>query len=334
MKCVKSRLILSLMTACIAGCAATEPVEAPSFTRPASADPFYNWPGHPHEIERRLTQEDFEARRVEDAGAGVTGAEKVTLAFDSDGTEMKVKWKVVPSSLDGWNNSPRKELAAYQIQKWFLDPEDYVVPTTVVICRPMEKIRVRRFKPTVDGTNCVLFVLSAWLENVTVPDELYDAERFRTDAPYAYHLANFNTLAVLIDHRDGRAGNFLVSKDDEDRRVYAVDNGISFNAWIWNYFVTNWEDMRVPAVPKTTIDRLRRLRDEDYERLGVLVEMRLDENGIFRQVPPGPNLDPGKGAQLRDGIVQFGLTRLEIHEVRDNVEDLLEDVDEGEIAVF
>jgi hypothetical protein len=198
----------------------------------------------------------------------------------------------------------------------------------------MEKLRNPELKPTIENTNCVLFVLSVWLENVTVPDQLYDEQRFRTDPSYAYHLANFNILAVLIDHRDGREGNFLVSKNDRDRRVYSVDNGISFNAWIFNYFVTNWEDIHVPAVPKTTIDRLRRLTDEDYERLGVVVEMRLDENGVFHQVPPGPNLAPRQGARQRDGIVQFGLTRFEIDEVRDNVEDLLEDVDEGELAVF
>jgi hypothetical protein len=189
-------------------------------------------------------------------------------------------------------------------------------------------------KPTVEGTNCVLFVLSAWLENVTVPDQLYDEERFRTDANYAYHLANFNVLAVLIDHRDGREGNFLVSKDEADRRVYAIDNGISFSSWIWNYFVTNWEDILVPAIPKTTVDRLRQLTDADYEKLGVVVEMRLDENGIFRQVPSGPNLSPRRGARRGEGIIQFGLTQFEIDEVRDNVEDLIEDVDEGELAVF
>jgi len=334
MKCVKYSLAFVLTTACLAGCASKDMVELPRHSRPASEDPFYNWPGHPDELERRLTQESFEAHRVVDAGAGVTGAQKATLIFDSDDTELKVKWKVVPPSLDGWNNSPRKELAAYEIQKWFLDPEDYVVPTTVVHCRPVEKIRVLDVEPTVEGTKCVLFVLSVWLEEVTVPDELYHEERFQNDPAYAYHLANFNTLAVISDHRDGRDGNFLVSKRDEDRRVYAVDNGISFSSWIWNYFVTNWDDMRVPAIPQTTVDRLRGLQREDYEKLGVIVELRLDENGIFHQVPPGPNLDPGRGARLRDGIVQFGLTRYEIREVRDNVEDLLEDVDEGEIAVF
>jgi hypothetical protein len=328
-------LILTLVAACIAGCAAGEPVALPDLTeRTAPADPFYNWPGRPDEIERRLTEQDFDARQVVDAGGGVTGAQKATLYFPSDDMELKVKWKVVPPSLDGWNNSPRKELAAYEIQKWFLEPEEYVVPTTVVHCRPMAKIRDPRLKPTVEGTNCVLFVLSAWLENVTVPDQLYDEERFRTDANYAYHLANFNVLAVLIDHRDGREGNFLVSKDEADRRVYAIDNGISFSSWIWNYFVTNWEDILVPAIPKTTVDRLRQLTDADYEKLGVVVEMRLDENGIFRQVPSGPNLSPRRGARRGEGIIQFGLTQFEIDEVRDNVEDLIEDVDEGELAVF
>jgi hypothetical protein len=198
----------------------------------------------------------------------------------------------------------------------------------------MELIQDKSRRPTVKGTDCLLIVLSVWLENVTVPDKFYDEQRFRTDARYAYHMANFNILAILVDHRDGRKGNFLVSKNDADRRVYAVDNGISFGSWIWNYFVDNWEDMHVPAVPKTTVDRLRRLTDRDYEKLGVVVEMRLDDKGIFRQVPPGPNLNPRRGARLGNGVIQFGLTKGEIDEVRDNVEDLLEDVDDGELAVF
>lgn len=326
---------LALVAAGIGGCGTKKPVVPPPFTHDtAVADPFYNWPGRPDALEHRLIEQHFEARRVVGAGGGVTGAQKATLYFPSDGTELTVKWKMVPHSLDGWNNSPRKELAAYQIQKWFLDLEDYVVPTTVLHCRRMEEIRDKSIRPTVEGTNCVLFVLSVWLKNVTVPDRLYDEERFRVDAHYAYHMANFNVLTVLIDHRDGRKGNFLVSKNDQDRRVYSVDNGISFNSWIWNYFVYNWEDLHVPAVPKTTVERLRRLTDQDYQSLGVVVEMRLDENGVFYQVPPGPSLDPDEGARFDHGVIQFGLTESEIDEVRDNVEDLLEEVDEGEVAVF
>jgi predicted small lipoprotein YifL len=328
-------LALAIVVASVAGCASKGYAPPPPIDPDHSeVEPFYNWPAHPNELERRLIEREFEVRRVEGAGGGVTGAQKVTLYFPADDTEVAVKWKLVPRGLDGWNNSPRKELAAYEIQKWFLDPEEYIVPTTTMQCRPMNLIRDPSIKPTVDGTNCVLFALAVWLNNVTVPDKLYDEQRFQTDARYARHMANFNVLAILIDHRDGRQGNFLVSKNEADRRVYAVDNGISFNAWIWNYFVDNWEDAHVPALPKTTVDRLRRLTDADYEKLGVIVEMRLDENGVFQQVPPGPNLNPRRGARLGEGVVQLGLTKSEIDEVRDNVEDLLEDVDDGDLAVF
>lgn len=328
-------LIPVLFAVGVAGCASKEHVAPPPFDHDNSKiDPFYNWPGHPEELERRLIEHEFIARRVEGAGGGVTGAQKATLHFPGDDTELKVKWKVVPHGLDGWNNAPRKELAAYEIQKWFLDQEDYIVPTTSIHCRPMELIRDPNLEPTVKGTNCVLFALAVWLENVTVPDELYNEQRFQTDPRYAYHMANFNVLAILIDHRDGREGNFLVSKNDADRRVYAVDNGISFGSWIWNYFVDNWEDLHVPALPRTTVERLRHVTDEDYQKLGIIVEMRLDENGVFQQVPPGANLNPRKGARLGDGVVQFGLTKSEIDEVRENVEDLLEEVDEGDLAVF
>lgn len=270
----------------------------------------------------------------EDAGGGVTGAKKASLEFP-DGISIEVKWKDFPRGLDGWNNSPRKEIAAYQIQKWFLDPEHYVVPTTVARCVDVDEIRGLAAVATLDKSRCVLVTLAVWLQNVTVPDKLYDEERFLSSPDYAFHMANFNILTTLIDHRDGRKGNFLSAKSGDVPRVYAADNGISFSTWIWNYFVRNWEDIRVPALPRPSVERLRGISAQDYASLAVLLEMRLDESGMLRTVEdPGPPIDPDEGARWRGGVLQLGLTQSEIDEVRENVEEILEAVDGGELAQF
>jgi hypothetical protein len=249
---------------------------------------------------------------------------------------MVTKWKDAPPDLDGVNNSPRKELAAYAIQRIFLDPADYVVPAAVARCEPIETYRERHklASATVEGTNCVLGVLSVWVTHVTVPEVLYDEERFRSDYQYAYFMSNFNLLTYLIKHRDGRDGNILVSEDDSRREVFSVDNGIAFGARIFNYFVPNWYKLRVAAVRKDSIDRLREIRREDLDFLAVVAQLEVDDEGILRAVPPGPSLAPDDGAVARDGTVQFGLTTSEIDGVYARIQALIQAVDEGRVPVF
>ena len=55
------------------------------------------------------------------AGKGTTGAEKAKLYVPAIDREIVVKWKEMPRpDLDGNNNSPRRELAAYAIQRLVL----------------------------------------------------------------------------------------------------------------------------------------------------------------------------------------------------------------------
>jgi hypothetical protein len=61
----------------------------------------------------------------------VTGARRLEVDLDK---RVWVEWKPMPRLLDGINDSPRKELAAYQFQELFLDPGDYVVPTSAPCC--------------------------------------------------------------------------------------------------------------------------------------------------------------------------------------------------------
>ena len=298
--------------------------------------PFRHWALDPATAERQLADQDFRITAFEDAGGGVTGASKVELVLEG-GERITVKWKPFPPGGDDWNNSPRKEIAAYEIQKWFLDPEHYVVPTTVVRCVDLEELRPwqPQAEASFEGSNCLLVTLSVWLEGVTAPEDLYDEERFRRDSTYAFHIANLDIVTTLIDHRDGRRGNFLRSKAHHPPRFYAIDNGIAFSSRIWNYFARNWNDLRVPALPRESVARLRQLTAADYESMAVIEEFRLNEGGIFRTVAePMAAIDRGRGVRWKNRVLQLGLQDSEIDEVRDNVEEILEAVDSQEVELF
>ena len=305
--------------------------------RAQPVEPAAHWPLPPAELERLLAYDDFTIRSVRGDVGGVMGVKKLKIVFPGREDWLAVKWKKAPSrDADGWNNTPRKEIAAYEIQKWFLDPADYVVPTTVVRCIPLEKYGMLdpTPKPNIRGTRCVLGTLVVWLEEVTVPEKLFDEERFASDARYAYHMANMNLLTYLIDHEDGRQGNFLVSEIESDRRVFSIDNGVSFGAKMKNFFVRNWDKIRVPALRRETIERLRRVTPEQIEALGVLAELRVDDSGILRPVPFSENANPRKGARVEPGWIQLGLTRGEIKDLRKRIERLLARVDAGSQPVF
>lgn len=299
-----------------------------------------NWPMAPSELDYRLAYEDFAIREVKRAGSGVTGASRLLVEFP-DGTTLKVKWKRFPArTLDGWNNSPRKEVAAYRIQRWLFDEQDYVVPTPVPRCIPLDVYRPidARAKVSVPGTTCVLGLFAVWMNDVEVVDDLEDEikdddGRFHTQPHFAENLSDMNLVTYLIDHRDGREGNFLISKDPADPRVFAIDNGIAFQGVPWNFFVPNWNKIRVPWLRRDPIDRLRAIPAEEIDRLQTLFDLNVDDAGVFRLKPPTPALDPTKGVRIASGHVQLGLTAKEIATLKGRIADLLNDVDAGKVRV-
>jgi hypothetical protein len=181
----------------------------------------------------------------------------------------------------------------------------------------------------------VLGVLALWLEELKLPNPLLDPVRFDSDYVYAYFMSNLNLVTYLMKHHDGREGNFLVSTIPNRRQVFAIDNGVAFGGIWYNWFVANWNSIRVPALRKESIDRLRGLTEQDFhDALGVVAQLELDDDGIYRIVDPGPNLDDDDGVRREGKILQLGLTDDEIEDVWDRVEDLIEDVDDGTIPVF
>ena len=305
--------------------------------RAGSPPPGNNWPMPPSEAERLFADAPLELVSMKATPQGVAGAHKAEIRFPGTGRQVAAKWKTAPAgTFDSWNNNPRKELATYAVQRWFLDPKDYVVPTVALRCIPIDDFRRVEPKatPSLDGTTCVLGEFSLWLEHVEVPDNLYDPARFEDDYNYAYHLSNFNVLAYLVEHRDGRPGNILVADDPRNRRVFAVDNGISFGGLIYNFLTTNWDVMRVPAIPRAMVERLRALDRAKLAALGTLVEVATDRGGVLHPVPGGKPIDPDRGVRVQPGRVQMGLTTAEIDAVAERVATLLRRVDDGTLRVF
>jgi hypothetical protein len=291
-------------------------------------------PRPPAEAARLLENERFELRDMKPATGGVTHVDRAVAHFPARGVDLPIKWKVAPSGGEGWDNVPRKEVAAFVIQKWFLDPDDWVVPPTAIRCIPVEEHRrFRDVDPVVDDTRCVLGMVAAWLQHVRNPDAVVDEDRFRNEPDYARHRADLNLLAYLIDHRDGRLANFVVPEDD-DSRIYLVDNGIAFGGLIWNYFRPNWNDIRVPALARTSVDRLRRVTAGDVGALLVLAQLEADARGVLQPTTREPPWDASDGARLGHGRAQFGLRAAEAAAVSARLTRLLARIDAREIALF
>jgi hypothetical protein len=306
--------------------------------RRAPAASYPNWPVPPEDAMAIMKGQAHDVRVAKRTQAGTGGAEKMKLWFDELKMNIDFKVKRVPPDLDGINNSPRRELAAFAVQRLFLDPPDYVVPTTVARCPPMEVWHALHEvdRPQLPDSSCMLVLAALWLDDVVVPEIVYDKERFLEDPVYARYLADFNLFTYMVDHRDGRSGNILVSGDPDRRQVFAIDNGVSFGP-IWpfyNWFVPNWNVLRVAALRKRSVDRLRSIEREDLDRLLVVQELRNDGTGNYVDVKTSPPLNEDGGAAARDGIVQFGLTSGEIDDLWGRIQAVIDGVDEGEIPVF
>ena len=249
--------------------------------------------------------------------------QRAVLLFE-DSTLVTAKWASAPRNGGRFNNEPRYEAAAYEIQKLFLDATDYVVPPTIIRAFPLDFVtaQVPEHRPTFgDAPRSVVVTLQYWLFNVQ-PDNFWQPERVRSDSLYARRIGNFNILTYLIGHLDANAGNFLISRDPSDPHVYAVDNGVSFGSEASNRG-DMWKDIQVDRLPRSTIDRLARLEGSDLERaLGVLAEFEI-RDGELIPVEPGENFSRNRGVRTRDDRIQFGLTSREIRDVEQRLRQLV-----------
>ncbi|NIW70918.1 hypothetical protein GWN15_18870 [candidate division KSB1 bacterium] len=286
------------------------------------------------EIEQRLKYEPFEIFKLQGSRYESDLTKRVILKWPNN-VYLQAKWK--RAAPGGWadNNEPRYEIAAYQLQKLFLEPEEYVVPPTVGKCLPVSQYKMIEpgVDPTFKNTSSVYFVLQYWLEQVS-PDEIFNKDRFDEDPRYARHLANMNILSYLIEHKDSNVGNFLISTDPENPRVFAVDNSLAFGSAESNRG-TRWRKIRVNRLPQSTIDKLRKISRENlHATLGIVEQYEIREYGRLVPIPPTENLNPDKGVRTSDKVIQFGLTAYEIDQVYDRLQNLLEGVDSGKYETF
>ena len=260
--------------------------------------------------------------------------EHVLLAFD-DSTAFEVKWAVAPPGGKAFNNEPRYEAAAYELQKLFLAERDYVVPPTVLRMIPQSVFAASkglRGEPTFDDTKNVLVALQYWTMSVS-PEGVFNEKRADRDSVYARHLGDLNILTYLIRHRDANKGNVLLAVDSVNPRLFAVDNGVAFDSPPSDRG-TDWQHMRVKRVSAATVARLRALTDSSLTAALAVVAQFERRGDDYVSTARGPSLDDGRGVRRGGAVLQLGLTSWEINGVRDRLRDLLEDIDRGKIKTF
>jgi hypothetical protein len=287
------------------------------------------------EIERRFQFEDLDIFKSEDLRKN--GSVKRVILRWSDGSYARAKWKRAPHNGHTRNNAPRFELAAYQYQKLFLHENEYVVPPTVMRSLPVTKYqeiekRTAKIEPTFDNTKSVCFVLQYWLENVNTND-VYSKERFQSDLTYARSLANMNLLCYLIKHNDSNVGNFLISTDPNEPRVFAVDNGMAFDSRE-SPRGQEWRVIRVKRLPNLTVERVRHIQLQDlHQTLGVVLQYEV-QDGQLKFVESTENINPKKGVRVSEDVIQFGLTDREIDDIFKRQQQLIKRIETGKIKLF
>ena len=285
-------------------------------------------------VEALLAEGDFEILARQGSRFEGDRTTRTALSYP-DSTMLVSKWAPAPPGGETFNNVPRFEIAAYEIQKLFLDESEFVVPPTVPRVLPLSWYRelAPHVGATFRDTRSVLVVMQYWLFNVTNED-VWDRDRFEADTAYARHFGNFNILTYLIRHSDENTGNYLISIIEDNPRVFSVDNGVAFSSQHGDRGY-RWRRLRVDRLPAATIERLRGVSLNDLaQQLGTLAEFRIEPDGSLTRVFPGENLDPGRGIRREGDRIQIGLTRSEIYAIHDRIQRLLSDVDDGDIELF
>ena len=285
-------------------------------------------------IEEKLRNTDFEIFRFKDLRFKGDIGKRVILRYQ-DGNDLQIKWRRALPGGHEFNNAPRFEMAAYELQKLILDESEYVVPPTV--CRGFMFDEYKNIEaeaiPTFRKPNLVIVMMQYWLNEVTIGGEVYDKEKFEVNPTYAKHFANTNIMTNIINHKDSNEGNLLTSTDEDNPRVFTVDNGVTFSSpesdrgAIWKY-------IRVKKLPRKTIDRLKQITTKDLnEKLGVVAQFEFTEDKIF-SVSPSKNLNPRKGVRKSGNTIQFGLTSYEIKAVKKKIDYILKQNKKGKYELF
>jgi hypothetical protein len=259
---------------------------------------------------------------------------KAEVSF-GDRPPIRVKLRKAEPGAESFNNVPRYDLAAYELQKLYLDPPEYVVPPTSLRFVPLSEFEKysSQVKRTFTGADEVLCVLQYWLQDVKVIADVYLPTLLATDSAYARYVGQMNILTFLIEHGDSNVGNFLISRAEVGPRVFSVDNGVAFAAGESDRGRL-WADLRVDRLPADAVERLRRITLQAlHERLDVVAQWKL-EDGRFVAAPHGPAFSTNRGVRRDGETLQMGLTRVEIDRLWTRLQRLLQMVDDGRVKTF
>jgi hypothetical protein len=304
----------------------------------------------PREVEQWMVSAPLTILGSDDPPAGKQEAKVLTLAADLPRGHFvfRAKWRAASTAHQ--LNSPRKEVAAHAVQKLLLAPEDWVVPPAAGRCFPLEPYRRvvdPAAQPSFRGGQCVLGFLSYWLEDARSldgaededlidDDTPLDPETARRSASFRQSVADVNLLAHLISHGDSHPDQFVVTGTREAPAVHLVDNTIAFSHYRnpglseeWD-----WSRLQVPAVRKTTTDRMAKLTAADLDRL-LVFEQHAVRGGLLVPEPQSaaPDTSPGGIAWVGDRL-QVGLTRKELELLRDKIGRVLAGVASGQVRTF
>jgi hypothetical protein len=293
---------------------------------------------------------DLEILDAEAAGGGYQRAYVLTLRSRGPRPVVfRAKWRAHSTTTK--RNSPRFELAAYAVQKLFLEPDEYVVPPSVGYCFPIVAYvkRVAHFaKETIERSGCVYGVLSYWLEDVTVVAEanragwfhglyqhVFDPYLFEHDRAYRNSVARVNLLTYLIGHRDSHAKNFVIADSDTApvaHTVYSVDNSRSFTLAQDPAIkpMHDWSAIHVPSLPR---DAIERLRGADLSSLAAIAVLR-STNGRLVAADAGSATAAITGVDWTGDRLVVGLTPPEIATLRARIAELLRRIDQDELALY
>jgi hypothetical protein len=288
------------------------------------------------ELEQLLAAEPLVITHAEISRPNAKG--DITLRADvsfGGSPPLRVKLRKAEPGANSFNNVPRYDLAAYELQKLFLDPAEYVVPPTALRMVPLADFAKYSpgVKPTFSGAEQVLAVVQYWLSDIKVVADVYDPVRFAADPLYARHIGQLNVLTYLIRHRDSNLGNFLLGKAEVGARAFSIDHGVAFASEDSDRGEL-WKDVRVDRLPADTVARLRQVTPQVLaDRLGVLAQWRL-EGQAFVPVASGTSLSGIRGVRREGNDLQMGLTNAEIRSLFGRLTELLERVDDGKLQLI
>ena len=247
---------------------------------------------------------------------------------------MKLR-KAEPGA-DSFNNVPRYDLAAYELQKLFLDPAEYVVPPTALRMVPLADFA--KYSPDVErtfpGADQVLAVVQYWLSDITVIADVYDpAALCRRPGLCAPHRpaerAHVSDQASRLEPRQLPAS----ARQEVGARVFSIDHGVAFASEDSDRGDV-WKDMRVNQLPADTVERLRQVTPATADgptgrARAVATPGRQLRSGGERKEPRGK----AAASVAQGNELQMGLTKSEIREVHRLLTKTARAVDNGKITI-